>query len=148
MSDSAVVNPSASALTEPSIWGVPGFREFMTSMVLVTLANQIQSTVVAYQIYELTRDPLSLGAVGLAEALPFIAFALYGGHVADARDRRRVSLAVLYVMGVVSAGLLLLGVTGIYLWFAHHSERLIGGILLALGLSYGLVTLVLTRIEQ
>lgn len=80
----------------------------MTSMVLVTLANQIQGTVVAYQIYELTRDPLSLGAVGLAEALPFIAFALFGGHVADARDRRRVSLAVLYVMVAVSAGLLLL----------------------------------------
>jgi len=83
----------------------------MTSMVLVTLANQIQGTVVAYQIYELTRDPLSLGAVGLAEALPFIAFALFGGHVADARDRRRVSLAVLYVMVAVSAGLLLLSLS-------------------------------------
>ena len=108
MSDSAVVNPGAPALTEPNIWGVPGFREFMASMVLVTLANQIQGTVVAYQIYELTRDPLSLGAVGLAEALPFVAFALFGGHVADARDRRRVSLSVLYVMVAVSAGLLLL----------------------------------------
>ena len=111
MSDSAVVNPGAPALTEPNIWGVPGFREFMASMVLVTLANQIQGTVVAYQIYELTRDPLSLGAVGLAEALPFIAFALFGGHVADARDRRRVSLAVLYVMVAVSAGLLLLSLS-------------------------------------
>jgi MFS family permease len=108
LSESAVVNPSVSALTEPNIWVVPGFREFMTSMVLVTLANQIQGTVVAYQIYELTRDPLSLGAVGLAEALPFVAFALFGGHVADVRDRRRVSLAVLYVMVAVSAGLLLL----------------------------------------
>jgi hypothetical protein len=47
-----------------------------------------------------------------------------------------------------SAGLLLLGMTGIYLWFAHHSERLIGGILLGIGLSYGLITLVLTRFEQ
>ena len=107
MSDSAVVNPSAPALTVPNIWGVPGFREFMLSMILVTLANQIQGTVVAYQIYELTRDPLSLGAVGLAEALPFVTFALFGGHVADARDRRRVALAVLYVMVAVSACLLL-----------------------------------------
>jgi hypothetical protein len=49
---------------------------------------------------------------------------------------------------LASAGLLLLGVTGIYLWFAHHSERLIGGILVGLGLSYGLITLVLTRLEQ
>jgi hypothetical protein len=49
---------------------------------------------------------------------------------------------------LTSVGLLLLGVTGIYLWFAHHSERLIGGILLGIGLSYGLITLVLTRLEQ
>lgn len=47
-----------------------------------------------------------------------------------------------------SIGLLLLGATGIYLWFAHHSERLIGGILLVSGLAYGLITLVLTRLEQ
>jgi hypothetical protein len=49
---------------------------------------------------------------------------------------------------LTSAGLLLLGVTGIYLWFAHHSERLIGGILLGLGLSYGLIALILTRLER
>jgi MFS family permease len=78
----------------------------MLSMVCVTLANQIQGTVVAYQIYELTRDPLSLGAVGLAEALPFISLALLGGHVADARDRRRISLLVLTVMMLMSACLL------------------------------------------
>ena len=47
-----------------------------------------------------------------------------------------------------SAGLILLGLTGIYLWFAHHSERLIGGILLGSGLVFGLVTLILTRMEQ
>ncbi|HYQ02384.1 MAG TPA: MFS transporter [Polyangiaceae bacterium] len=120
MSESAVASPSAPALPEPNIWAVPGFREFMASMVLVTLANQIQGTVVAYQIYELTRDPLSLGAVGLAEALPFIAFALFGGHVADARDRRRVSLTVLYVMVAVSAGLLLLSLSHAALGVARH----------------------------
>ena len=49
---------------------------------------------------------------------------------------------------LASVGLLLLGVTGIYLWFAHHSERLIGIILLGFGLSYGLITLILTRLEQ
>jgi len=90
----------------PDIWALPGFRDFMVGMVLVTLANQIQGTVVAYQIYELTRDPLSLGAVGLAEALPFVSLALVGGHVADARDRRRISLVVLLVMFAMSLSLL------------------------------------------
>lgn len=47
-----------------------------------------------------------------------------------------------------SVGLLLLGVTGIYLWFTRSAERLIGAILLAFGVIYGCVTLVLTRLEQ
>ncbi len=47
---------------------------------------------------------------------------------------------------LASVGLLLMGASGIYLWFAHHSERLIGGVLLAVGLIYGLTTLVLTRL--
>jgi hypothetical protein len=47
-----------------------------------------------------------------------------------------------------SIGLLLLGVSGIWLWFAHHNERLIGGILLGSGLIFGVVMLVLTRLEQ
>jgi MFS family permease len=93
----------------PSPWTVAGFRPFIVSMVSVTLANQIQGTVVAYQIYELTRDPLSLGAVGLAEALPFVSLALVGGHIADARDRRRVSMLALVLIALMS--LCLLGFT-------------------------------------
>jgi len=89
-----------------SPWKVAGFPPFMVSMVAVTLANQIQGTVVAYQIYELTRDPLSLGVVGLAEALPFVSLALVGGHVADARDRRSVSMVCLIAIAIMSVCLL------------------------------------------
>lgn len=93
----------------PAIWQIPAFRHYLAGIVLVTLANQVQGTVVAYQIYELTRDPLSLGAVGLAEALPFIAFALPGGHLADRHDRRRIALVVL--LGSIAASLALLALT-------------------------------------
>lgn len=48
-------------------------------------------------------------------------------------------------IGLVSAGLLVLGLTGIYLWFKIHSEWLIGGVLLAIGLGYGLTLIVLLR---
>jgi predicted MFS family arabinose efflux permease len=71
-------------------------------MIAVVLASQITGTVVAYQIYELTSDPLSLGMIGLAEALPFIGLSLYGGHVADVYDRRALAMAVLAVL-IVSA---------------------------------------------
>ena len=49
---------------------------------------------------------------------------------------------------LASAGLLLLGATGIYLWFIHHDERVVGGVLLGVGLVFGFVTLILTRLEQ
>ena len=56
-------------------------------------------------MYDVTRDPLALGLVGLAEAAPFIAFALYAGHVADVRDRRRVALAALVLLFLCAVAL-------------------------------------------
>jgi MFS family permease len=74
------------------------FRWFITSLLAMTVATQIQAVVVAWQIYELTHDPLSLGLIGLAEAVPFIGFALFAGHVADRASRLRVSLIALMVL--------------------------------------------------
>ncbi|HEY0510258.1 MAG TPA: MFS transporter [Thermoanaerobaculia bacterium] len=68
------------------------FLWFVASLVTMTLGTQIQATVVAWQVYALTRDPLSLGFVGLAEALPFIGAALYAGHLADRHDRKLLAL--------------------------------------------------------
>src|SRR5258705_3251047 len=75
----------------------PNFLWYVASMVALTLGTMIQATVVAWQVYALTKDPLSLGLVGLAEALPFIGAALYAGHVADRHDRKRLSLLAIGV---------------------------------------------------
>ena len=74
----------------------------------MTLAAQIQGVVVAWQIYDITHDPLSLGLIGLAEALPYIGIALFAGHVADRQDRRAIALTSLAVLVCCSAALLLL----------------------------------------
>lgn len=47
-----------------------------------------------------------------------------------------------------SIGLVLLGGSGVYLWFEHHEERIVGTVLFTVGLSYGLITLVLTRLDS
>jgi MFS family permease len=86
----------------------PSYRWFIASTMTMTLAAQIQGTVVAWQVYALTHDPLSLGLIGLAEALPFIAVALFAGHTADRVDRRRVSIAALAVLLGCSGALLAL----------------------------------------
>src|SRR5262245_39187907 len=89
---------------------IPNFRWFAASILTMAMGAQVQGVVVAWQMYDITREPLALGLLGLAEPLPFIGFALYAGHVADVRDRRRValiSLVLLYacavLLGVASA---------------------------------------------
>jgi MFS family permease len=84
----------------------PEYRAFLAAMSAVFVATQIQSAVLGWQVYELTNDPLSLGLVGLAEALPFLALTLVGGWAADRVDRRALSLASL--AAVAASGLMLL----------------------------------------
>jgi len=59
------------------------FRWFIVSMFAMVVSSQLQAVVVGWQVYRLTHDPLSLGLIGLAEALPFIAVALPAGYLAD-----------------------------------------------------------------
>ena len=86
----------------------PNFRRYIVGLFAFTMAVPLQGTIVGWQIYELTHDKLALGLIGLAEALPFIGFALYAGHVADRHDRRRVALAALTVLVFCSVALLVL----------------------------------------
>jgi MFS family permease len=88
----------------------PNFLWYVSSLVVLTLGTQIQATVVAWQVYALTKDPLSLGLVGLAEALPFITAALYAGHIADRHDRKLLSLIAIAVQLGCGIALLLLTV--------------------------------------
>ena len=71
---------------------IPEYRAFLASMATVSVATQIQSAVLGWQVYAITRDPFSLGLVGLAEALPFLALTLVGGWAADRADRRLLTL--------------------------------------------------------
>jgi MFS family permease len=87
---------------------IPNFRNYIIALFTLTLGIQIQGTVVGWQIYDLTRDPLALGLVGLAEAIPAIGFSLVAGHVADAHDRRRIALLSMVVLVACSIALWLL----------------------------------------
>lgn len=66
---------------------------------------------VGWQVFELTRDPLTLGLIGLAEALPYIAVALYAGHVADRTERRALAIGGTIGLVLSAVALLLLTVT-------------------------------------
>ena len=84
------------------------FRRYVGGLLALIVSIQIQGTIVGWQIYDLTGDPLALGLVGLAEALPFISTALYAGHVADRRDRRHLVLWSMAALTLCSVALLAL----------------------------------------
>lgn len=82
------------------------FRRFIFARFSITLAIQIQAVVVGWQVYEITKDPLSLGLIGLAEAIPSIAVSLYAGHVADILSRRRIIVICVATLVFCSSALL------------------------------------------
>jgi MFS family permease len=87
------------------------YRAFLVAMGTVFGATQIQSAVLGWQVYALTRDPLALGFVGLAEAVPFLGLTLVGGWAADRVDRRVLSLASLAAVAASGGWLLLLSLS-------------------------------------
>jgi len=62
----------------------------------LTLAILIQEIIVAYSLYQITKDPLTLGLIGLAEAIPFISLSLWGGYVADRFNKQTIMKICLF----------------------------------------------------
>ena len=96
----------------PSAIASRSFRLYLASIVLGTLAIQIQNVAVAWQVFRLTKDDgdnaaLALGAIGLAEVIPFVSAVLFAGHVADTNNRRRIALGALSAMLVLGLFLFL-----------------------------------------
>lgn len=73
----------------------------------MTMAIQIQAVAVGWQIYQITGDPLALGLIGLAEAIPAIIVSLYAGHLADITERKKILLMCAGVLLVCAASLFL-----------------------------------------
>jgi MFS family permease len=82
------------------------FAFFLSARFLATLAVQMQTVAVGWQVYAVTRDPLDLGLIGLSQFLPFVLLVLPAGHVADRFDRRRI-LAACFALECLCALLLL-----------------------------------------
>src|SRR5262245_23591513 len=76
---------------------LPEFRFLMGGRFLFIMGLRMMSTLVGWWLYELTGDPLAMGLVGLAEAIPAISLALYAGHVIDLSDKRKLLLKGIFL---------------------------------------------------
>jgi MFS family permease len=84
------------------------FNIFLGSRFLSTVAMQIQSVAVGWQVYEIARTPLALGFVGLAQFVPMFLLTLPAGDVSDRFDQRKVLVASLFIEAIAGALLVVL----------------------------------------
>jgi MFS family permease len=81
------------------------FRLLWVGQLVSLSGTQLRLVAVPYQIFVLTGSSLDVGLIGLFQAVPFIAFALFGGAIADRFDRRRLLLATQVCLAACSAAL-------------------------------------------
>ena len=108
-------------------------RLYLAVRFATTFGTQIQSVAIGWQVYDLTRDPVALGYVGLAIFLPMFLLVLPAGDMADRVDRRFMLIASYVVQVLASLMLLALTVMGVQSMWAYYSVITLLGI--ALGLS-------------
>ncbi|HTD04498.1 MFS transporter [Undibacterium sp.] len=85
------------------------FANYLSARVLGTLAVQMQSVAIGWQVYQLTGSLFDLGLIGLAQFAPFLVLILFAGHVADRYNRR--SIILLCLLTQLLCGVLLLAFT-------------------------------------
>lgn len=85
---------------------IKDYRLFIAARFCTTLAVEIQAVVVAWQVYAITKDQLSLGLINLAEAIPSIGVSLYAGHIADVIERKKIIRIAVSILLLCSCSLL------------------------------------------
>lgn len=105
----------------------PNFVAYTLARFFIVLSLEMQSVAVGWQVYEITKRPLDLGYVGLAQFLPGFVLFLFAGHAADLFDRRRLLLVCYGGFALCSALLLVISRE------APRSVHLIYLVLLLLG---------------
>ena len=104
-----------------------GFAAFLSARVMAVLATQIQAVVVAWQVYDLTKDAMALAWVGLAQFLPMLVLVLPAGDWVD-RFHRKTILACSWLVALACSVALW--------WLSGHGSAGVNGIYAVL-LVYG-----------
>ncbi len=74
------------------------FREFNIFLLMrfaMVFAWSMQFIIIEWQVYSMTKDPLSLGIIGLMEVIPAVSMALFAGHVVDQTEKRNLLVSTI-----------------------------------------------------
>ena len=119
--------PQERRLDGRAAFAYPDFVSYELARFFVVLALEMQSVAVGWQVYDITKRPLDLGYVGLAQFLPGFVLFLFAGHAADIFDRRKLLTWCYAGFAICSALLLVIS------WKSERSVHLIFIVLVLLG---------------
>ncbi|CAA0164473.1 MFS transporter [Tenacibaculum maritimum] len=84
------------------------FNIFLLVRFLLVFGWSMQFIIIEWQVYTITKDPLSLGIIGLMEVIPAVAMALFAGHIVDQREKRNLLAICTATFSLISLGLFFL----------------------------------------
>ena len=106
----------------------PDFAYYQVARLFTVMATEMQSVAVGWQVYEITKRPLDLGYVGLAQFLPTILLFLVAGHAADRFNRRMIVTLCYAGLGLASTILFLLTLSGSHSVHAIYAALVLVGV--------------------
>lgn len=81
------------------------FNIFLMVRFALVLAWSMQFVVIEWQVYSLTKNPWSLGLIGLMEVIPAVGLALFAGHIVDQKEKRTLLIKCILAFLLISTGL-------------------------------------------
>ena len=107
---------------------IPIFRNYIFGAFFSEAGNQMQTVAVAWQVYEITRNPASLALIGLAHIIPILSLSLIGGVAADKIDRKKILIISQFSMAVLAVSLFFLTHTNLITPFYIYGILILSGI--------------------
>jgi MFS family permease len=108
LSDSAEVQPVLAAHDPYEVLRNRDLLLYLIGRFVASLGQQMLTVAVGWELYERTHSSLMLGFVGLTQMVPMLLFTLPAGHTADNYDRKRIIVAMTFVLACASVGLTLI----------------------------------------
>ena len=102
------------------------FNIFLLIRFILVFGWSMQFIIVEWEVYSLTKDPLSLGLIGLVEVIPAISTALFAGHIVDQREKRKLFILCIIAFLLVAIGYYF--ITSPYVYSNYENPQILIGI--------------------
>ena len=104
------------------------FNIFLVIRFILVIGWSMQFIIVEWEVYSLTKDPLSLGLIGLVEVIPAVSMALFAGHIVDQNEKKRLFVYAISAFLLVAIGYYF--ITSPYVYATYTSNEILIGIYL------------------